>query len=635
MSIFNFFIDQLLKVPFRSPDDDITELCRIWCDSTRCDWIWLWIQNAYTGVFELRKQRSNSSKIFMPSGIDSSPDRSVAQYCAEFGEVVDLRLDDFLKWEKVHPEDKQRKYRCISANTLRSYNCSRFICVPFGHRIIRHTESARTAGIPISASICLHFTNGNYPVIDTQDLRRLGELSSFFLENSYRSRNEQTLHKLYKIDSELAYTDTRNPKAILEAYCTRILKLLSDVAKSEASSLLLDLEGDGKILTFVGSTHEIKEWSSGKKYRDSNLKDATYRKGEGMTGLAFEKGELLVSHSPQDFERSPKYAEIDGSNILTRRTTAFIPLNLAARDSNSSIFNTVGVLRCVGRAKSKTDFSVDTFDQIDLESLQFFCEQIAPVLQSLKGRIEREKEIRIIKHDLVSPISHIKHIADDLETNQVVSKSEAIFTDPKTGRLIRKRTQKMRIPFRDLMNIKLFAIEASNLVYQLDPDLNVAGQFKHEKVLLEGDIIARLKFAMKFLARTEKEMRIVFEDINLIPPLSLDRGSIERVFYNLLANAIKYGRRNTTIFMKAFETTSHYCVNVSNYGDGISEADKDLIFNEEYRSADAVKAMIPGLGLGLYIAKRAIEKHGGSLKLTSQVNPTTFTVFFPISLRVF
>ena len=67
MSITEAFIDKLLSSSFQNPDRDIKNLCNIWLDATQSDWVWLWIENGYTGIFELRKHLSKNNKTFRPS----------------------------------------------------------------------------------------------------------------------------------------------------------------------------------------------------------------------------------------------------------------------------------------------------------------------------------------------------------------------------------------------------------------------------------------------------------------------------------------------------------------------------------------------------------------------------------------
>jgi anti-sigma regulatory factor (Ser/Thr protein kinase) len=629
------FIDSLLNLKFIDPDRDIGELCKIWLEATRCEWVWLWVKNEFNGQFELRKHKSASGKVYRPTDKTNSF-FSVAQYSADNDEIVEINREQFSVWEKKGAKDSCR-YRCVSQDSLKQYGCAKFICIPLGPR---RSSTGIFNGFNLSASICIHYLNDSELGLGHEDLRRLGHLSSFFIENSYRSRNETTLQRLYRIDSEFAHAERKNPKTILNEYCLRLLGQLCNIVNAEAASLFYDMDGWSESIRMVGSTHDILNWETKKILRKRELKDVSYQKKEGFTGAAFESGRIMTSHAESARSRKPKFVECENKRPFIGRTTAFIPLKLITSISGKDVQQTVGVLRCVGKKKSSTDFWVDTFDQIDLEALQFFCEQITPVLRSLISRVDREKSISIVKHDLIGPISHIRHIADHLETTQSVSLIESVTmqhnpVDGKSDAEIVKRTYQMRIPFKDLINIKNHAIAASNLVFQLDPEMTSMWKFEPVPTYLDNDVLARLKDVMKYDARATKNMSISFDGFESIPQLNVDRNSIERVFFNLISNAIKYGAKGTKILISAFESDSEYGVAVSNFGAGISEPEKKLVFDEGYRSIDATKSLASGLGLGLYIARRTMQRHGGRLELTCNENPTTFCMFFPKHLRVF
>ncbi|MCY3006929.1 MAG: sensor histidine kinase [Planctomycetota bacterium] len=629
------FIDSLLSLRFIDPEHDIGELCKIWQQATKCEWVWLWIKNEFNGQFELRRHQSASNRIYKPFSKGASSSFSVAQFSADHDEIVELYKEDFSGWEK-HSGCGTRRYKCISHESLKEHKCEKFICIPIG---LRKTNKVNASGFNLSASICIHYLNKSEVSLSHADLRRLGQLSSFFIENSYRSRNETTLQRLYRIDSEFAHAERKNSKTILNEYCLRLLGQLCNIVKAEAASLFYDLDGWDESVKLVGSTHDILNWETKKMLRKREHKDVSYTKQEGYTGRTFASGRIMTSHAEDDLKRKPKFIESDNKKHFIGRTTVFIPLKLLTSISGKDVQQTVGVLRCVGKKKSPSDFWVDTFDQIDLEALQFFCEQITPVLLSLVSRVDREKSISIVKHDLIGPLAHIRHIADHLETTQTVSLVESVETiqkpdENRSGFYTTKRTYQMKIPFRDLMNIKNHAIVASNLVVQLDPEMTSLTRFAPTPTFLDHDVLARLKDVMKYDARETKNMSISFEGFEVIPQLKVDRDAIERVFFNLISNAIKYGDRDTKIMISAFESDTEYGVSVSNYGIGIGALEQKLIFEEGYRSVAATKSPAPGLGLGLYIARRAMQRHGGRLELTFKTDPTTFCMFFPKVLRV-
>ena len=69
---------------------------------------------------------------------------------------------------------------------------------------------------------------------------------------------------------------------------------------------------------------------------------------------------------------------------------------------------------------------------------------------------------------------------------------------------------------------------------------------------------------------------------------------------------------------------------VSNEGDGIEEAEIAGLFRRFHRTAQTRQGSVPGIGLGLYIARGLVEAHGGRLWVESTPGEkTTFFIFLP------
>ncbi len=111
-----------------------------------------------------------------------------------------------------------------------------------------------------------------------------------------------------------------------------------------------------------------------------------------------------------------------------------------------------------------------------------------------------------------------------------------------------------------------------------------------------------------------------------------DRGRIEQVVLNLLTNAWKYGRgKPIHVSVRAFEDRA--VVAVRDEGVGVSPVDQKRIFQVFERAIS--KNEVSGLGLGLYIAHRIVEAHGGAIRVDSELGKgATFTVELPLEAKV-
>ena len=104
------------------------------------------------------------------------------------------------------------------------------------------------------------------------------------------------------------------------------------------------------------------------------------------------------------------------------------------------------------------------------------------------------------------------------------------------------------------------------------------------------------------------------------------------VFVNIVENAIKYGYENTDIEISMFEVSSNRLqIDVTNYGEGIEQRHLPRLTERFYRVDKARSRQIGGTGLGLAIVKHIVNRHRGSLSVTSTLkDTTTFSVIVPL-----
>lgn len=119
-------------------------------------------------------------------------------------------------------------------------------------------------------------------------------------------------------------------------------------------------------------------------------------------------------------------------------------------------------------------------------------------------------------------------------------------------------------------------------------------------------------------------------------PFEGDSDLLGRLILNLLDNAIKYSPSGATVTATLQQYGSEYHVSVVDEGKGIPEAMKDKIFERFYRldaaRSRAERTATSGAGLGLAIARRIAEVHGGRLELvSSHPGRTEFRLTLPVS----
>jgi two-component system, NarL family, sensor kinase len=112
--------------------------------------------------------------------------------------------------------------------------------------------------------------------------------------------------------------------------------------------------------------------------------------------------------------------------------------------------------------------------------------------------------------------------------------------------------------------------------------------------------------------------------------IECDPDKIDRVFANLLLNAINQSLPQSKIVVSMSEEISQYLVRVSDQGRGIKPADLPYIFVKYYQGL--IGRRTRGAGLGLYLVRQIIETHGGTIQVEPKVDKgVTFLFTLPKS----
>ena len=112
-----------------------------------------------------------------------------------------------------------------------------------------------------------------------------------------------------------------------------------------------------------------------------------------------------------------------------------------------------------------------------------------------------------------------------------------------------------------------------------------------------------------------------------------DKDRLGQVLINFLTNAIKYSPNDDKVEVWIRQSGKNsVSVSVKDFGIGIDEKDHEKIFERFYRVGGKEEQTFPGFGIGLFIAKEIILRHGGTIRLTSEKGKgSTFTFTLPIA----
>lgn len=127
--------------------------------------------------------------------------------------------------------------------------------------------------------------------------------------------------------------------------------------------------------------------------------------------------------------------------------------------------------------------------------------------------------------------------------------------------------------------------------------------------------------------------------VTIEPGLPLVRGDamqLERVIHYLLSNALNYTQSGSVLVtVNANQGERLVCLQVEDTGMGIAAEEIPYVFDRFYRGRQVGQLTIPGVGLGLALAKEIVEQHNGSIHIQSTLNEGTIcTVCLPCAATV-
>ena len=227
--------------------------------------------------------------------------------------------------------------------------------------------------------------------------------------------------------------------------------------------------------------------------------------------------------------------------------------------------------------------------------------------QEQKLRKQLDENIGNLVHQLGTPITNIRLYVGFLKRDDLTAQE-------------RKRFLQCMEEQAD----KIFWLgESFSRVSRLETGLI---RLKPEQQAVEPVVLNALN---QVVAKAEnKKMEIVLSGETRASAL-IDKKWTAEALFNILDNAVKYGKPGTQIEIAAKELTSYVSIAVRNRSEKeISPDEYPLLFKRFYREEEVHD--IEGIGIGLYLAREIVTMQGGYIKVASKVGDgSTFSIFLP------
>lgn len=269
----------------------------------------------------------------------------------------------------------------------------------------------------------------------------------------------------------------------------------------------------------------------------------------------------------------------------------------------------VKALTTASRSLGRGDFSqrVRVKDKSELGEL-------ASAFNTMADDLERAEQLRRnmvtdVAHELRTPLSNLRGYLEAIHDGVAEPDTATIRSLDEEAKLLSRLVD-------DLQELSLADAGELKLVCQV------------EEI---ADVINKAVTAI----RAKAELKGVSVSVDLpaqLPPVKIDSHRIAQVLNNLLDNALVHTPENGAVTINARRQDNQVEVSVTDTGEGIPAEDLPNIFERFYRVDKSRTRSTGGRGLGLTIAKRLIEAHGGRIEAHSELGKgSRFTFTLPVT----
>ncbi|MGK3995581.1 ATP-binding protein [Sorangium sp. So ce1024] len=278
------------------------------------------------------------------------------------------------------------------------------------------------------------------------------------------------------------------------------------------------------------------------------------------------------------------------------------------------------------RSQLKLKQYADTLEESNRQLLQMHEELAAKNAELVRLNEEKNRFVGMAAHDLRNPLGVILGYSDFMLMTHRRGEPSSLLREGgvEIVEMIRTSSKFMLSLINDLLDVSMIELGKLNLDRK-STDL---------VQLVESNV------ALNMVLAGQKSMKLVVESDEGVPRVDVDVHKLEQVLNNLISNAIHYSPPGTTIRVRVQSATApegadgggEVIVSVQDEGPGIAPEDIGKLFRPFGRARTVSTGGERSTGLGLAIAQRIVEGHGGRIWVESVVTKgATFFVALPVS----
>lgn len=220
--------------------------------------------------------------------------------------------------------------------------------------------------------------------------------------------------------------------------------------------------------------------------------------------------------------------------------------------------------------------------------------------------------IRLASHDLKQPLTILR-----LYLSMIYHTTASYLTDTQMGyvKSMQNAISIMESLITDILSLERIEAIALNLP---DTTFDLLSICREQVQLVQVQAAAR-QLTLTFVTQLTQA------------PVRGDDSQVREAVSNLISNALKYTPEGGTIQVRLYTLQKRVCFEIQDNGIGIAPDNHEHIFKPSYRVSTEQTQNISGTGWGLYLVKKIIETHDGTVGFTSQLGVGS-TFFFELPL---